>query len=143
MSSQTSGALNKQRAEEVCHRPFHEGEFDELSANMTDDGMRGTVMIAVSHIDGLLKGAITYRVVNLTSDDEEVLFSGFGPLATFSARIRIAYALGIIGKKTRHDLDLMREIRNAWRIAANQLRHPRGSETVQTTALSQGCPSIR
>ena len=70
-------------------------------------------MIAVSHIDDLLKGAIKYRMVNLTSDDEEVLFSGFGPLATFSARIRIAYALGIVGKKTRHDLDLMREIRNA------------------------------
>jgi hypothetical protein len=139
MSSQTSGALNEQRAEEICHRPFHEGEFDELWANMTDDGMPGTVMIAVSHIDGLLKGAITYRMVNLTSDDEEVLFSGFGPLATFSARIRIAYALGIIGKKTRHDLDLMREIRNAWRIRGG----PRGSETVQTTALSQGCPSIR
>jgi hypothetical protein len=120
MSSQTSGALNEQRVEEVCHRPFHEGEFDELWANMTDDGMHGTVMIAVSHIDGLLKGAITYRMVNLTSDDEEVLFSGFGPLATFSARIRIAYALGIIGKKTRHDLDLMREIRNAWRIRGGQ-----------------------
>jgi DNA-binding MltR family transcriptional regulator len=36
------------------------------------------------------------------------------PLGTFSSRIKIAYALGIIGGKSRHDLDIVGNIRNAF-----------------------------
>ena len=34
------------------------------------------------------------------------------PLATFSARIKACYCLGLISEKTRHDLDIIRNIRN-------------------------------
>jgi DNA-binding MltR family transcriptional regulator len=48
------------------------------------------------------------------------LFDGTAPLSTFSAKIKIAYAMGIIGKLTRHDLEKLREIRNAF---AHSIRH--------------------
>jgi mannitol operon repressor len=35
-----------------------------------------------------------------------------GPLATFDAKIRMAYTLGLVDKDEFHDLDLIREIRN-------------------------------
>src|SRR5437868_2978240 len=40
------------------------------------------------------------------------LFEGFGPLATFSAKIKISYALFLIEKETYCDLEIIREIRN-------------------------------
>ncbi len=84
---------------------FEEGEFEHFWEEMTDDGTRGTVLLAVSFIDDLLKRAIKYRMIELSKNDDEALFSGTGPLATFSARTRLAHALGIIGPKTRHDLE--------------------------------------
>jgi hypothetical protein len=37
-----------------------------------------------------------------------------GPVGTFSAKIQMAYALGIFGSDTRHDLELIKLIRNTF-----------------------------
>ena len=42
------------------------------------------------------------------------LFAFPEPLSTFSAKIDFAYEVKIIGPKTRHDLDLIRELRNGF-----------------------------
>jgi hypothetical protein len=49
---------------------------------------------------------------DLTSGLEKDLFDFEGPLGTFSSRINLAYALLIFGEKTKHDLELIRLIRN-------------------------------
>ena len=45
-----------------------------------------------------------------------------GPLATFSARIRIGCALGLYGRNTRDDLDHLRLIRNAFAHTMRSIR---------------------
>ncbi|MGO9684145.1 MAG: MltR family transcriptional regulator [Beijerinckiaceae bacterium] len=50
----------------------------------------------------------------LDKEEEADLFEDTGPLATFSARINFGYALGLYGKKVKRDLNLIREIRNAF-----------------------------
>jgi len=40
------------------------------------------------------------------------LFDGFGPLATFAARIKVAFALGLIDAQMEKDLNYIRKIRN-------------------------------
>ena len=42
------------------------------------------------------------------------LFDGYAPLATFFARIRVAFALGLIDAQTEKDLDYIRKIRNVF-----------------------------
>jgi hypothetical protein len=42
------------------------------------------------------------------------LFSYEGPLGTFSAKIELGYALSLFGEKSRHDLDLLRRLRNGF-----------------------------
>jgi hypothetical protein len=49
---------------------------------------------------------------DLTRILEDSLFDFEGPIRTFSSRINLAYALSIFGEKTKHDLDLIRLIRN-------------------------------
>jgi DNA-binding MltR family transcriptional regulator len=50
----------------------------------------------------------------LDDGEEADLLENTGPLATFSARIDFGYALGLYGKKAKRDLNLVREIRNAF-----------------------------
>jgi hypothetical protein len=49
---------------------------------------------------------------NLTSDDRKRLFEGDGAVSTFSSKIILAYALKLIGRITKSDLDLIRFLRN-------------------------------
>jgi hypothetical protein len=89
---------------------------DEVKTMMSEietDGPRGATLLAASIIDDILRGALRYRFIPLSNDEQEELFEGTSPLATFSARIRVLYALGVIGKQTRHDLNKLRELRNA------------------------------
>lgn len=48
----------------------------------------------------------------LRPDYSRKLFDFEGPLGTFSAKIMMAYAMGLFGSKTNHDLLLIRTIRN-------------------------------
>jgi hypothetical protein len=109
------------------------GEVEEILRAIQTDSPRAAAMIAGSMIDDILKGAIKFRMpTKLTADEEDEMFSGTGPLSTFSSRIAMAYALNVIGRKTRHDLLLLKEIRNAF---AHTLRHL----TFDTPELEKRC----
>jgi Mannitol repressor len=61
-----------------------------------------------------LKQAITTKFVRIGNDYLESIFSdgGNGPLSTFSAKIKLAYALGIVSAETRLQIERVREVRN-------------------------------
>jgi hypothetical protein len=101
-------------------RPNDE-EVGALFFEMGDDGPRGCVLIASSFIEDVLKGAIEHRFGHLTNSEKKDLFEGTAPLATFSAKIKIAYAMGIIGKLTRHDLEQIRALRNGFAHSTRRL----------------------
>src|SRR5206468_13039259 len=49
---------------------------------------------------------------DINADIRRALFDHNGPLRTFSSKTATAYAFGGIGPVTRHDIDLIRELRN-------------------------------
>ena len=49
-------------------------------------------------------------------EDVDQLFTGMNPLSTFSARIRIAYALGLVTEDEYHDLKIIKDVRNRFAI---------------------------
>ena len=51
-------------------------------------------------------------VPNLSNRLREKLFTGYGPLSSFSAKIDIAYSLNLITENLKGDLHILREIRN-------------------------------
>jgi Mannitol repressor len=91
-----------------------DSELDAIFTEIRLGGERGSVLLAASMIENVLEGAIAFRFGHLSKSDLDDLFTGTAPLATFSAKIKIAYAMGVIGKNTRHDLDSFREMRNAF-----------------------------
>lgn len=87
------------------------GWGEVLAAIATKENLISAIM-AASLLDELLYGAIKFNLVQLTDAQDRDLFDGNGPLTTFSARIKIAFALGILSLEARADLDSIRHLRN-------------------------------
>lgn len=86
-------------------------EVVELKDTLGKETDRGCVLTAVAYLDHEL-GKLFERI--LVQDDESTknVLEGYGPLATLSARIELAYGLGYLAPKQRRDLHLIRKIRN-------------------------------
>lgn len=72
----------------------------------------------------------------LNSDDKRQLFDFNGPLGTFSSKILVAYAFNLFGPDTRHDLDLIRILRN-------EFAHSRRSFNFEMSAVKNVCNHLK
>ena len=61
-------------------------------------------------------------MVSLSSKENEQIFRGLAPLSTFSAKINIAHAFHVFGKKTKRDLNIIKEIRNVFTHASRNIQ---------------------
>ena len=89
--------------------------FDQLFSELKHESDRGCILVGTSAVDDALKIALKRRL----STDEHVkkravepMFESMGPLSTFSARIKLAYAVGLIPRWIFEDLEIIRKIRN-------------------------------
>jgi DNA-binding MltR family transcriptional regulator len=94
--------------------PLTDKEVDGIFFKMLEEPSRGSAIVAAALVDHALQVAIRHRMVPLTDSETRALFGPDRPLGSFSARTKLAYALGMFGKKTRHDLERLRRIRNAF-----------------------------
>jgi hypothetical protein len=88
-------------------------------------------------IEELVEQVILERLIKLSSDRKDAIFYRMGaPLSSFSAKIEMAYALGIIANELRLTLHLIREIRNkfAHEIEALTFDHHEVAELIDTRA---------
>lgn len=72
---------------------------------------RAAAILAASFLEAYLAQFLKKFMI----DDQQVcdeLLKGYGPLATFSARRKCAYAFGHIDEKTRNDIKYIAKIRN-------------------------------
>ena len=65
------------------------------------------------YLEDQLKKVLQARMVKHTGPAEEI-FEGHEALATFSAKIKVAYLLGIVSHEVYSDLNRIRDIRNAF-----------------------------
>lgn len=86
-------------------------QFYDFRMLLMNESDRACALMAAAFLDDQLKELLSANFV----DDKSVrnrLLDQRGPLATFSSRIDMAYALGLIGKKALYDLNILRKIRN-------------------------------
>ena len=85
-------------------------EYRFLDEKLTD---MEVVILSTSTIDKFLELVMVLKFAAEPSRNEfEEVFRGNGPLSTFSAKISVASALGAIHGDLKHDLKLLRKIRN-------------------------------
>jgi hypothetical protein len=94
------------------------GSDEDISAavvDLSEESDRGALMLAATGTEDMLEFEILKHMPTLLVDEaaRKQMFEQDGPIATFSRKIAIAYALGILDKEYRAKADLIREIRNA------------------------------
>jgi len=106
----------------------------ELKGTLTEESDRGCALMAVSYIEIELGEFISSYFVR---DDKlnKRLFSGFGPLSSFSSKIDIAYSIGLIPKLMHRDLHILRKIRN-------EFAHDPGKFGFEKSAIGDKCREL-
>jgi DNA-binding MltR family transcriptional regulator len=86
--------------------------WNALFREFEKESDRAAVILTASIADELLHGLVAARLVPVSSSNDDLFDGANAPLGTFSARIEIAYRLGLISGKFARDLHLIRRIRN-------------------------------
>jgi hypothetical protein len=81
---------------------------------INDESDRGAIIMAATNVEDMLEYEILHRLPALHADEtaRKNMFEQDGPISTFTRKIGMAYAMGIIDKEYRKRIDLVREIRN-------------------------------
>lgn len=87
--------------------------FSEISKSLEAESDRGCVLVVSSLVENALEEQIIARLIpKIGKDDELMSHSNYGPISTFSAKINLAYRLGIIPTHERKIYHQLRELRN-------------------------------
>jgi DNA-binding MltR family transcriptional regulator len=102
---------------------------EEIQAAVRDFGSqtdRGVAIIAVSLLEQMLEIVLLQRMMPLSARRYARMFGRMGPLSSFSAKIELALALGVISENLYYQIDALRKVRNtfAHRIEALTFEHP-------------------
>jgi hypothetical protein len=92
---------------------------------------RGAAILLGTNLENALQSAIE-RAIRLDHTRRGDLFGFDRPLGSFAAKIRIAHALHIFGEETRNNLELIRNMRNAF-------AHARLAISFETTQILIAC----
>ena len=89
-------------------------------------------------VEQALELAISTHFVDVSDDEVRRMFdyTSNGPLSTFSAKIKAAYAMGVIPRSARDELDMIRHIRNAFAHSWEQIGF-------STKAVAIACDQLR
>jgi DNA-binding MltR family transcriptional regulator len=99
---------------------------------------RGTAIIAAAVLDDLLQILLTARFVELSGERHDGLFKKTGaPLSSFSSKIEVCFAVGLLSNEARLAMHLIREVRNefAHRIEQITFDHPNVATKIETRML--------
>jgi hypothetical protein len=100
----------------LARKPLTAAELREIIGRRgyVENAHRTTAMVRVVELDTTLALCLRRRMRHLKKSEYEALFVGETPLGSFSAKIKLGYALALYGPQTRDDLEMVREIRNAF-----------------------------
>src|SRR4051794_40655131 len=73
---------------------------------------RGAAITGAALLEHLLARAIEAKWPPISNGIRADIFEKDGPLATFSAKILVGYAMGLYGPDLKSDLDRVRRVRN-------------------------------
>ncbi|HLP67648.1 MAG TPA: hypothetical protein VK181_09010 [Rhizobium sp.] len=86
--------------------------LDEANKENAHGTERGTVLVWASILDEMLTKLLKSFLIPLDKGKLDEIFEPDGPLSTFSAKTKIAFAVGLITKEEADCLNSVRKIRN-------------------------------
>lgn len=118
------------------NKPVTAQDLSDAHAEFQNESDRGCVLLGAAQVDFLLAKAIEKRLARGNEVSKTLLFETNAPIGTFASRITVAYALGIIGPKTKADLGVIRDIRN-------DFAHTVGSLDFSNRSVADRCKNLQ
>lgn len=103
---------------------------------LSEESDRGCALMAASYLETELGELLRAAFVENTRVASQIL-DGRGPVATFSARIDLAYLVGLIPEDFWHDLHIIRKIRNEF--AHNPFQISFSDQKIKDTCSNLKC----
>ncbi len=102
-------------------------------SDAVDESDRGCVLVVAANLELVLERLLkaTFTKNNISKKVQESLFDSNGPLATFSGKLRIAFAFALISADDYADIDFIRKLRNEAAHNSEEYdlsEHPRGEQ---------------
>jgi hypothetical protein len=114
-----------------------EADIAAIEAELYGGSDRATGVLLASFVENGLNTFLRAQTRPSFSEyDKGLLFGMNSPLGTFSAKIIAAYSFNWFGPDTRHDLNLIRVLRNGF-------AHSRNSFTFETPQVAAVCAQLR
>ena len=99
----------------LTERRLTPAETSEIFLRFQAMDDRACAIIVGAMLDHSLERLLLLHMKPLSKDGHEKrLLDGMGPLSSFSGKIEIASAFGVIDATTAHNLDILRDIRNVF-----------------------------
>lgn len=82
--------------------------------DLVEESDRGCILVAAAVLETRMSNIFQeqFKQHNISTKLQKSIFSVLGPLGSFSSKIKLAFALGYISKKSYEDLDIIRKLRN-------------------------------
>ncbi len=96
---------------------------EKKTVDLAGESDRGCVLVGAALLEERLE-ELFRAVFNRNSASKKLqdsLFESNGPLATFSAKVKLAYSLGLVDKSIFDDLETVRRIRNEFAHSAEEV----------------------
>lgn len=110
------------------------GVLDPVIKGLENEGDRATVILVVAKLELILFQILQKYLIPVPGSEDELLDND-RPLGTFSAKIRMAYRLGLIDNLFSHSLHLIRKIRNAFAHEVEECKLDYGAHRDRVRAL--------
>lgn len=98
----------------LSRRPLRYTDIMKVLNDSTEMPDQALALLDATMVERMLERVILSRMTRLRRTQRLELFDGLGPLSSFSAKIKIAHALAILGPKAVKDFEIIKEVRNAF-----------------------------
>jgi len=89
-----------------------EDAVNTFAATLFGEDDRGVIILCAGSLEDALEAQLVHNMPHLSADEKDRLFDYVGPIGTYSSRIQVAHAMGLISKQVSQKLNMVREIRN-------------------------------
>ena len=91
-----------------------EEDLNGLFVSVRRSGDRAGAILGATMVEDMLRRALLAKFRTLNAGETDRLFGPDQPLGSFSAKIKLAYALGMCDRRDAQNLDSLRAIRNTF-----------------------------
>lgn len=106
---------------QLTQRRLTPAQTQQLFYRFKDMDDRTCAIILGAMLDHSLERLLLLHMRPLSRTQQDQLFSGTAPLSSFSSKVRVATAFGIIGQRMGADFHILNEVRNAFAHSSHEV----------------------